>query len=349
MANGAVLIGVVSAALFGIATPLSKILLSRLTQFQLAGLLYLGAGLGMLPFVVTRLRRPGRKPLDGKNALQLGAAVLFGGCLGPVFLLLGLASAKAASVSLWLNLELAATAVLGVLLFRDHLDRLGWLGVGGALLAGVIVTIGEGSSGILPALLVTLACVCWGLDNNLTALIDALTPREITCAKGAIAGVVNFGIGTLAAGGLPAAGVGLASLALGAACYGGSIVLFIAAAQRIGAARGQILFSSAPFFGIFFSFLLLSEKLSWLQAAAAALLLVSITLMLRARHSHRHLHEPMVHIHAHRHDDLHHAHAHEGALPGLVHSHQHSHAPIAHEHEHVPDLHHRHAHGKQRS
>jgi drug/metabolite transporter (DMT)-like permease len=346
MKSGALVIGVLSAALFGVATPLSKMLLESLSQFQLAGLLYLGAGLGMLPLVAVQWRRFGRRRLDTKNALQLAAAVLFGGCLGPVFLLLGLKSAQASSVSLWLNLELAATAVLGFLFFRDHLDLSGWLGIGGALLAGVLVTIGEGSAGIIPSLFVALACVCWGLDNNLAALIDRLTPQEITFVKGIIAGVVNLCIGMVTIGRLPALGIGVASLFMGAVCYGGSIALFITAAQRMGAARGQILFASAPFFGLLFSIILLSERISWPQAVAAAVLLASIALMLRGRHSHRHQHTPTVHIHAHRHDDMHHAHTHAEAPAGLMHLHEHTHDSLQHEHVHVPDLHHRHTHGK---
>lgn len=345
MGYGPLFIGVLSAALFGIATPLSKILLKSLSQFQLAGLLYLGAALGMLPFVLARRRRPEPVHIDRKNALRLGAAVLFGGCLGPVFLLFGLASAQASSVSLWLNLELAATAALGFLFFRDHLDVLGWLGVSGALLAGVLVTLSEGSAGIIPSLLVALACVCWGLDNNFTALIDAFTPQETTFFKGLIAGAVNSVIGAMTVGGFPPARTGLSSLALGAVCYGGSIVLFITAAQRIGAARAQILFASAPFFGLCSSFLILSERLSWLQFAAAGVLICSSVLMLRARHAHRHLHVGTVHIHAHRHDDLHHTHTHEESPASLKHSHSHIHETLTHEHPHVPDLHHRHGHG----
>ena len=298
----------------------------------------------MLPFVLARRKGAPRGRIDRKNALRLGATVLFGGCLGPVFLLLGLASARASSVSLWLTLELAATAVLGSLLFRDHLDLFGWLGVGGAMCAGVLVTVGEGSAGITPALFVVCACLCWGLDNNFTALIDGLTPQEITAVKGIIAGAVNSVIGGLTVRAFPSAAVSLASLALGAVCYGGSIVLFIAAAQRIGAARGQILFASAPFFGVLFSFLLLSERPSSLQILAALLLVGSIALMVRARHAHRHAHEPAVHIHSHRHDDMHHTHTHEGAAASLRHTHEHTHEPVIHDHPHLPDLHHRHDH-----
>jgi drug/metabolite transporter (DMT)-like permease len=344
---GFLFLGLVSAALFGIATPISKLLLGGLSQFQLAGLLYLGAGIAMLPFVISRRGTARRPRLDAKNALRLAAAVLAGGCLGPVLLLLGLTSARAGSVSLWLNLELAATAVLGFLFFHDHLDARGWLGVAGTLLAGVLVTIGEGSAGIVPALLVAGACVCWGLDNSLTALIDALTPQETTFLKGVIAGAVNTAIGMIAAGSLPPVGTCLAALGLGAACYGGSIALYIAAAQRIGAARAQVLFAAGPFFGLLLAVVALGERLAALQVVAMLVLTGSIALMLRARHAHVHRHEPVAHIHAHRHDDLHHDHPHPeaAAVPGVpVHSHEHVHDTVEHDHVHVSDLHHRHGH-----
>ena len=344
MSSAPVLLGIISAALFGISTPLSKLLLGSLSQFQLAGLLYLGAGLGMVPFVIHRRRSSPRHRLDPRNTRRVVAAVLFGGCLGPVFLLLGLTAARASSVSLWLNLELAATAILGRLFFRDHLGRAGAVGAAGALAAGVLVTVSEGPAGVVPALWVCAACVCWGLDNNLTSTVDALTPPEMTMVKGLVAGTVNLFIGTITSGSLPPAAVGLESLLVGALCYGGSIVLFITAAQRMGAARGQVVFASAPFFGVLASFLLLAERPSWYQAAAVVVFLGAIALMLRGRHSHRHLHEPLVHIHAHRHDDLHHDHAHPGLPPGTVHTHPHVHEPAEHEHPHLPDLHHRHPH-----
>jgi drug/metabolite transporter (DMT)-like permease len=278
--------------------------------------------------------------------LRIFGAVLFGGCLGPVFLLLGLTSAQASSVSLWLNLELAATAVLGFLFFRDHLDRNGWLGVGGALLAGVMVAINEGRSGIMPALLVALACVCWGLDNNFTALIDGMTAQETTFIKGAVAGVVNLTIGIVALPRLPGTTSVLSALGLGAISHGGSIVLYIMAAQGIGATRAQILFSSAPFFGMLFSFVLLAEKPGWPQMVAVVFLIASIVLMRRTRHTHVHTYDATAHIHLHRHDDMHHVHPHENEPSGRSHVHAHRHDQVTHEHLHVSDLHHRHDHEK---
>lgn len=48
--RGPVMLALLSAALFGSATPLTKTLLNQLRPFQLAGLLYLGAAIGVLPF-----------------------------------------------------------------------------------------------------------------------------------------------------------------------------------------------------------------------------------------------------------------------------------------------------------
>ena len=129
------LLALLSALLFGASTPASKVLLTSLPPFQLAGLLYLGAAIGMAPVLALEHRRGTRMTFDRTNAARLGGAVLFGGLLGPVLLLFALRLTLAGSVSLLLNLETAATAVLGVALFRDHLGRAGWLGVAGVVIA----------------------------------------------------------------------------------------------------------------------------------------------------------------------------------------------------------------------
>ena len=336
---------VMSAMLFGMAAPLSKLLLVDLNYFLLAGLLYLGAAAGLLPLIL--IRKSDRKhPLDKRNRWRISGSILFGGILGPVFLLLGLKIANAASVSLWLNLELVATAVLGWLFFKDQLDLLGWFSVGGALFAGVLVTFHEGRSGILAASCVTAACVCWGLDNHYTSLIDALTPAKMTFLKGLVAGSFNGFIGFFLASSLPHYRVIVGALVVGVFCYGISIVLYITAAQNLGATRSQILFSSGPFFGALFSVLLLSEQLSWIQVIAALILAISIVFLIFQRHSHGHGHMEHEHIHWHRHDDLHHTHRHI-PLVSVGHVHHHKHEKLDHAHGHFPDLHHRHDHDKK--
>ncbi|MCB0137808.1 MAG: DMT family transporter, partial [Caldilineaceae bacterium] len=169
------LLALAAAALFGAATPFSKSLLADLSPFQLSGLLYLGAAAGVLPIALRGrgLLRPWA--MDTRTRRLLLGAVIFGGIVGPVLMLFGLRMAAAASVALWLNLEAVATALLGVWVFRDHLGRNGWIGAAGILLASVLLSWGQGAAGWQAGLLVAGACVCWGLDNHMTALIDGIT------------------------------------------------------------------------------------------------------------------------------------------------------------------------------
>jgi drug/metabolite transporter (DMT)-like permease len=343
MDRTAITLAVLSAALFGASSPASKPLLDHFSSNQLAGLLYLGAALGILPWALRgSVRTPWR--MDAKNRRYLLGAVVFGGVLGPVLVLLGLKVASAASISLWLNLELVATAVLGALFFRDSLARGGWTATGVAALAAVLLAWGEGASGVYAAALVALACVCWGLDNQLTSLIDGIAPADSTLWKGLVAGGTNLLIGLSLA---PWSGTLMETgraLAIGALCYGVSIVLYITAAQRLGATRSQIIFSTAPFFGVLLSIGTLGEKLSWLHAVSGGLFVCALSLLAMEKHHHVHAHEPLEHEHRHRHGDGHHDHEHSGTRAAEEHTHRHAHEAHEHAHPHWPDLHHRHRH-----
>lgn len=338
-------LALLSALLFGASTPASKWLLGSFEPFQLAGLLYLGAAAGMAPIVVGERRRGAGMVFDRTNALRLGGAVLFGGILGPVLLLFGLRLAGAGSVSLLLNLEMVATAVLGVALFREHLDRLGRLGVAGIVASGALLAGGGGWPGVQAALLVALACTCWGLDNHLSAVIDGITPARTTLVKGLVAGSTNLVIGLSLAPFVASAGALAAALAVGALSYGASISLYIASAHEIGATRAQGVFATAPFVGAVLAFTLLGESFGWVHAGACILLAAAVPALLWSQHAHDHIHEPLEHIHSHRHDDGHHFHEHPGLDPTVRHSHAHVHERLVHGHPHWPDIHHRHPHG----
>jgi drug/metabolite transporter (DMT)-like permease len=240
-----------AAILFGAATPAAKSLSDELPSFQLAGLLYVGAAIGIAPWAIRRRRE--RPPLAADTRRRLAGSVLFGGMGGPVLLMLGLRMMPAGSVSLLLNAEIAATAVLGVALFGETLGARGWAGVVGVAAAGVLLSSQAGFPGATAAALVVGACVCWGIDNNLTALIDGMSPSETTLWKAAIAGSTNLGIGLLL-GSLTAQGQTIAiALVVGALCYGLSIALYITAAHQAGAVRAQAVFAAAPFVGALLS------------------------------------------------------------------------------------------------
>ncbi len=333
-----------SAALWGAATPASKALLTSLPPSQLAGLMYLGAAVGILPVAI----RAGtfRPPwaVSGRNQRLLAASIGFGGIAGPLLLLFGLRLASATSVSMWLPLELVATAIMGRMFFRERIGRLALAGLIGVVTTSVILSLGERTAGLAAGAFVTLACVSWALDNNCTALIDGMTPSQITFWKCAVAGTVNFLIGIFVQGPNGTPGVIIAALGAGALTYGASIALFISAAQSLGATRAQMFFAAGPFFGVIFSAAILEEAISPVQAASGLILAGSLVLIARDRHNHRHVHALMTHRHVHQHDDGHHTHRHSGLPLSMRHSHEHAHGEITHAHAHVSDLHHRHEH-----
>jgi drug/metabolite transporter (DMT)-like permease len=345
MKISSVLIGLLAGLLFGVATPFSKIILSQLNSFQLAGLLYMGAALAFLPYVIKNRNTEFKVlRLTGKKK-YLGGVILFGGILGPLFLMIGLKTANAMSVSIWLNMELVATAILGVLFFKDHLDSYAKIGILLTLCAGIIISSQESTSGIVSAIFVLLACVCWGFDNHFSAIIDGVSPQTITFVKGAVGGITNLTIGMFLSNWQIQLNYIPAALLIGVFSYGISIVLYIISAQNLGATRSQILFSTAPFWGIFAAWVFLAEPVTLVVVISFSILVLGIVFTNVASHGHEHSHKGMVHIHLHSHNDGHHNHIHEGNdNKSLRHSHFHEHRGIKHTHKHYPDLHHRHEH-----
>jgi drug/metabolite transporter (DMT)-like permease len=259
--------------------------------------------------------------------------------------MIGLKTANAMSVSIWLNMEMVATAILGVLLFKDYLDRYAVIGVLLTLSAGIIISIQEPSSGVVSAVFILFACIFWGLDNHLSALIDGISPQTITFVKGVIGGITNFTIGMFLNNWQIQLNLIPAALIIGVLSYGISIVLYVISAQNLGATRSQILFSTAPFWGIFAAWIFLNEPLNLIVLISFSILVFGIIFTNIASHGHPHYHKGLVHIHLHSNDDGHHNHIHEGVNEkSFKHSHLHEHKEIKHTHKHYPDLHHRHGH-----
>jgi drug/metabolite transporter (DMT)-like permease len=200
-----------SAILFGASTPFSKLLLGEVDPQLLAGLLYLGAGVGLafvhLERAAVGLPAP-EAPLRRSDIPWLAAVVFFGGMIGPLLLMLGLVRTNAASVALLLNLEGLATMSIAWLVFRENVDRRLLLGAL-AILAGAAVLSWEGHGVLLDTgvLLVAGACLAWGIDNNLTRKLSSADPVLIAMTKGLVTGTVNAALAFLRGAALPSAGV----------------------------------------------------------------------------------------------------------------------------------------------
>ncbi|MBW3621956.1 MAG: EamA family transporter [Armatimonadetes bacterium] len=342
-------VALLSAVLFGAGTPFAKLLLGSVPPALLAGLLYLGSGIGLSLLLIFRQARrsaPGEARLSRSDLPWLGGAILFGGVLGPVLLMTGLAMTPASAASLLLNLEGVFTALLAWFLFHENVDRRIALGMGFIVLGGLLLSW-QGTEGLslsTGALAIAAACLCWGVDNNLTQKVSAGDPLQIAAIKGGVAGAVNLTLALALGASLPTAPLVLGSMGVGFFGYGLSLALFVLALRHIGTARTGAYFSLAPFVGTLLSLLILRESVGPLFLLAALLMGAGVALHLTERHEHEHHHERLVHSHAHVHDE-HHRHDHPpGVDPREPHTHAHTHSPMTHSHPHYPDIHHRHDH-----
>ncbi|MGE5270348.1 MAG: EamA family transporter [Thiohalocapsa sp.] len=346
-------LALLSAALFGISTPLAKLLLGGgLSPWLLAGLLYLGSGAGLLAVRLVGRWHGGmaaEAPLRRSDLPCLALVVLSGGVAGPLLRMIGLATTPAAAASLLLNLEGLATMAIAWLMFRENVDRRLLLGAA-AILAGAAVLSWPGAGGAIGgglgwgAVAIAAACAAWGLDNNLTRQLSTADPVEIALVKGLAAGAVNLVLALALGARLPAPATIAAAGVIGFIGYGVSLVLFVIGLRHLGAARTGAYFSTAPFIGAVLSLVLLGERLSLGLVVAGILMAIGLYLHLAERHQHEHAHEALDHEHRHVHD-MHHRHAHAPGDPSdEPHTHRHRHAGLVHTHPHYPDLHHRHRH-----
>lgn len=340
-------VALTAAGLFGIGTPISKLLLAQVSPWLLAALLYLGSGIGL--WLMRQIRRSPKVHLDRGDWRWLAAATVAGGMIGPVLLMIGLSAMPASGASLLLNAEGVLTALLAWFVFHENFDRRIAMGML-AIVAGALVLSWPSDaqfSGTWPALAILGACFAWAIDNNLTRKVALADASFIAMVKGLVAGITNLVLALLAGAIWPTPGVVVQAALLGFASYGASLTLFVIALRHLGTARTGAYFSVAPFFGTLLAILLLNEPVTPQLLAAGLLMASGVWLHLSERHEHGHKHEALEHTHEHVHGELddHHIHNHPGpVLAGTSHTHRHQHASIEHTHAHFPDTHHAHKH-----
>ncbi len=274
------LFALIAAVLFGASTPAAKAIIAGVHPLMLAGLLYLGSGVGLTIIKLIR-PRPGVR-VARRDLPWLIGTVVFGGVLGPALLMIGLTSTTGSTASLLLTLEGVFTALLAWIVFREPFNRR--IGIGMAsIFAGAVLLAANGPSGqagLIGAFAIGGACLCWAIDNNFTSKISHVEAPTLAAIKGVAAGVVNVGLATIAGAQVPPfAIIGMAAL-IGLLGYGVSLVLFVLALREIGAARSGAYFSTAPFIGAFVGLLVLREPWSAALGIAGALMAFGVWLHL---------------------------------------------------------------------
>ena len=281
----------------------------------------------------------------------LVGAILAGGVIAPIMLMISLRHAPAATASLLLNFEGVATTLIAAIVFKEAIGRHAWWAIGLITLASILLstdfTNKWGFS--LSALGVLAACIMWGIDNNLTRNISAKDPLVIVTVKGLGAGLVSIIIAVALGNTFPSPGVTLLALLLGSLSYGLSIFLFVHAMRGLGAGRTSALFGTAPLAGILLSFLIFREIPGIFFFIALLVIASGAYILLMEDHDHVHVHEYIVHEHRHTHNDGHHEHEYVVESARQSHSHVHTHDILEHAHDHAPDIHHRHSHATKPS
>lgn len=324
----AVFYAVLAAFFYALNTPLSKLLLENVAPTFMAAFLYLGAGLGIgCMFALRRGKETEADRFERKDMpYVLGMIAL--DIAAPILLMYGIKLGSASNASLLGNFEIVATAVIALLLFKEKVTTLLWTAIGLITLSGIVLSLegAEGFSFSVGSLLVLLATVCWGLENNCTRSIADKSTYRIVTVKGLCCGTGSFALALLAGESLPPLRYILPALLLGFVAYGLSIFTYIRAQRELGAAKTSAYYALAPFIGAALSFALLHDRLT-LRYLLALLIMLAGTAFVVAdtlvrRHSHLH-----THVITHTHNGVEHTHI-------IEHEHAHSHFAASERHGH---------------
>lgn len=263
-------LAILAAFCYSISSPLSKLILGFISPTLMAGFLYLGAGLCMLMIFLIRLifRKNiiKEKKLSKKDIPYILGMVLLD-IAAPILMMYGLEKTTAANASLLNNFEIVITSLVALLLFKEKISKRLWLGIGAITLSCIILSFEsiEAFEFSIGSLLILLAAICWGFENNCTRKISSSDPLEIVLIKGLCSGTGSIIIGFCIGERIDVSNIWpiSASLGVGIAAYGLSIFFYIYAQRFVGAAKTSAYYAINPFVAVIFSLLIFLEVPTW--------------------------------------------------------------------------------------
>ena len=328
--NAATVFALLAAALYAINIPFSKILLAHAAPTMMAAFLYLGAGVGLFLYGrISKEKDASEKLTLSELPYTVGMVVL--DIAAPILLMLGLKTTGAANASLLNNFEIVATSLIALLVFGEKLSFRLTIAILMVMAASIALTFeGAGSFNFNSgSLLVLAATCCWGLENNCTRMLSGKSSVQITTIKGIFSGLGSLVVALAVGEKLPSVFIIACVMALGFVAYGLSINFYIRAQKELGAAKTSAYYSVAPFLGVIFGVVMLSERPGIQFYIGLAVMIAATVFMVRdtitLQHTHEHTH---IHTHEHAHGDLVHVHEH-------THTHAHTHVHGAKESEHT--------------
>ena len=336
----AIIYAVMAAVFYAINVPLSKLLLDHVGTTTMAALLYLGAGIGILIMSLFNKGDNSREDKLNKNDLPYVIGMILLDIAAPIFLMFGIRYGSSANASLLGNFEIVATTLIALLIFKEAVSIRLWAAISFITLSSIILSYeGAGSFQFsYGSILVLLATICWGFENNCTRNISSKNTYEIVVLKGIFSGASSLVIALILHEKLPDIIYIAKALLLGFVAYGLSIFLYVRAQNILGAAKTSAYYAVAPFIGAFLSFILLKEKLSvtfviaFLVMTIGTIMVVLDTLLRNHTHEHQHTfthtHDGYTHTHT-----IIHTHPHNHYLNGEKHGHHHTKEELEKGHE----------------
>ena len=320
-----------AAVFYAINVPISKVLLQHVGPTTMAALLYLGAGIGI--GMMSLFNKKDREKAESLTKAELpyivGMIVL--DIAAPIFLMLGISYGSSANASLLGNFEIVATTVIALILFKEAVTKRLWVAIGLITLSSILLSF-EGTDSFhfsYGSLLVIMATVCWGLENNCTRELSSKSTYQIVMLKGLCSGLGALVIALIKRESFPGIGYIAIALALGFVAYGLSIFMYVRAQNVLGAAKTSAYYAVNPLIGALLAFLFLSESLSWMYVIALIVMVIGSALVvvdtLIRQHDHEHQHT-FTHTHGgstHTHT-VRHSHVHKHYLTEEKHRHRHS-------------------------
>ncbi len=331
----AIFLAVLAAALYAVNIPFSKLLLQHIQPTMLASYLYLGAGIGIgALFLITKKRssHTGEKITKKDLPYVLGMIVL--DMIAPILLMFGLMDSASSSASLLNNFEIVCTSLIALLIFKEAVSGKMWMAISLITLSSFFLSFEDLASFKLSwgAILVLLATLCWGLENNCTRNLSGKNTYHVVFLKGIFSGLGSLIVALVLGEELARLRYFALALLLGFVAYGLSIFFYIKAQGMIGAAKTSAYYAVAPFIGTALSFFLFDERPAWAYFVGLTIMIAGTVIVvldtLAGKHSHLHKHTV-----THTHD-------------GSTHTHTVEHE---HEHEHIlSDKRHHHRHGSDK-
>ena len=327
----AIMFAFLAAVFYAINVPISKVLLQHVGPTTMAALLYLGAGIGigMMSLFNKKDREKAESLTKAELPYIIGMIVL--DIAAPIFLMLGISYGSSANASLLGNFEIVATTVIALILFKEAVTKRLWVAIGLITLSSILLSF-EGTDSFhfsYGSLLVIMATVCWGLENNCTRELSSKSTYQIVILKGLCSGLGALAIALIKKESFPGFGYIAIALALGFVAYGLSIFMYVRAQNVLGAAKTSAYYAVNPLIGALLAFVFLSESLSWMYVIALIVMIIGSALVvvdtLIRQHDHEHQHT-FTHTHGgstHTHT-VRHSHVHKHYLTEEKHRHRHS-------------------------